>query len=87
MSTSLETDRDLVPEKLAKELRYQIQGLSRSDLSEYTYSHSSSDYKGAKDDYSVYDPSGKLVLVGRGFGNRKFFWTPVVDQRLIEAQS
>ena len=85
MTTNQETTRDRVPENIVKELKYQIQSLSRADLSEYTYEHKSSDYKGANDDYSIYDPSGKLILKGRGFGRREFFWTPVADSRLVEA--
>ena len=77
--------RQRLPDKLAKELRYQIQSLSKTDLSQYTYEHTPSDYKDAKTDYSIYNPDGKLILKGRGFGNRDFFWTPITDVRLTEA--
>ncbi|HEU0073321.1 MAG TPA: hypothetical protein VFS30_04850 [Dehalococcoidia bacterium] len=83
MSTgSHELTRQSIPGGLAKELQYQIRGLANTDLSEYTYEHSRSQFKNAKTDFSVYDPSGKLILNGRGFGDRDFFWTPTVDARL-----
>ena len=84
MSNNHEATRQSLPGALAKELQYQIRSLSRTNLSEYTYEHSKSDYKSAKTDYSVYDPSGKLVLQGRGFGDRNFFWTPTTDPRLTD---
>ena len=84
MSTNQKA-REHLPSGLAKEVQYQIQGLARTDLSEYTYEHKSSDYKDAKNDFFIYNPDGKLVLMGRGFGNRKFFWTPTADARLANA--
>ena len=82
MSTNTDTTRESLPNKLIKEVKYQIQGLARADLSAYTYEHSKSHYKNAKTDFSIYDASGKLVLEGRGFGDRDFFWTPTNDPRL-----
>jgi hypothetical protein len=74
---------DHLPGKLAKEIQYQIQGLSRKDLSAYTYDHVKSAFKDAKTDLSVYDNDGTLVLRGRGFGDRTFFWTAALqDVRL-----
>ena len=69
---------------MAKEVQYQIQSLSRIDLAEYTYEQTRSSYKSAKTDFNVFDPAGKLVLLGRGFGDRNFFWTPTTDPRLAE---
>lgn len=82
--TSAETPtRHSLPKKLADEVRYQIQSLSRTDLSSYTYAHVKSAYKDAKTDLSVFDPDGKLILLGRGFGDRTFFWTAALqDVRL-----
>ena len=77
--------RDHLPSALVKEVQYQIQSLSRADLSEYTYVRKSSDYKDAKNDFFIYNPDGKLVLMGRGFGNRKFFWSPTAEARLANA--
>jgi len=85
MSSNQELTRQNLPNGLIKEVRYQIRSLSRTDLSQYTYEHSRSEYKNAKTDYSVFDPSGKLVLEGRGFGDRNFFWTPTRDPRLVNA--
>ena len=82
MSSNQQATRQSLPGRLAKEVQYQIQSLSRTDLSQYTYEHTRSDYKSAKSDFSVFDPSGKLVLLGRGFGDRDFFWAPTQDPRL-----
>lgn len=81
-SSNHELTRQSIPGAMAKELQYQIRGLSNADLSDYTYEHSKSHFKHAKSDFSIYDPSGKLILNGRGFGDRDFFWTPTVDPRL-----
>jgi len=80
-----QTTRNLLPGRMAKEVQYQVRSLSRTDMSEYTFDHVKSHYKDAKTDFSVYDPSGKLILLGRGFGDRNFFWTPSVDPRLASA--
>lgn len=85
MTSNQQLTRQNLPKGLAKEVQYQIRSLSRTDLSQYTYEHSKSEYKSASSDYVVYDPSGKLVLLGRGFGNRNFFWTPTADPRLADA--
>jgi hypothetical protein len=82
---SNEHARASLPDRLAKEVQYQIQGLARVDLGAYTYEHSKSQYKDAKMDFSVFDPSGKLVLLGRGFSDRDFFWSPTADPRLVSA--
>jgi len=84
MSTNQKA-REHLPSGLVKEVQYQIQSLSRADLSEYTYVRESSAYKDAKNDFFIYNPDGKLVLMGRGFGNRKFFWTPTAEARLANA--
>jgi hypothetical protein len=84
-SVGQEVTRQSLPGGLAKEVQYQIRSLSNKDLSMYTYEHSKSSYKHAKTDFSVYDPGGKLVLNGRGFGDRDFFWTPTNDPRLAHA--
>lgn len=84
MSSQVST-RESLPGGMAKEVRYQIRSLSNKDLSGYTYEHSRSEYKTAKTDFSVYDPDGKLILNGRGFGNQNFFWTPTNDPRLADA--
>jgi hypothetical protein len=81
-TTTTEVTRQSLPGRLAKEVQYQIRSLSKMDLSQYTYEHSKSQYKSAKTDFSIFDPSGKLILNGRGFGDRDFFWTPTVDPRL-----
>jgi hypothetical protein len=83
MATETTHTRENLPGKLAKEIQYQIQGLSRKDLSAYTYDHVKSSFKDAKTDLSVYDNDGTMVLRGRGFGDRTFFWTAALqDVRL-----
>jgi hypothetical protein len=77
-----ESTRQALPGKLAKELQYQIRSLARTDLSDYTFERVKSHYKDAKSDFSVFDPGGKLILLGRGFSDRNFFWTPTTDPRL-----
>jgi hypothetical protein len=67
--------RILLSGRIAKEVRYQIAGLSSTDIGAYTYERSKSHYKDAKMDLSIYDPAGKLVLLGRDFGDRTFFWS------------
>jgi len=75
--------RDLLPNKLAKEVQHQIQSLSRVDMRSYTYEHIKSSFKDAKSDLSVYDAGGTLVLRGRDFHDRTYFWPPAyVDPRL-----
>jgi hypothetical protein len=83
MTTAETRSRDALPKNLAKEVQYQIAGLSRTDLSAYTYEHIKSSYKDAKSDLSIFDPEGKLILLGRGFGDRTFFWWAAIqDVRL-----
>jgi hypothetical protein len=69
--------------RIAKEVRYQIAGLSNTDIGADTYERSKSHYKHAKMDLSIYDTAGKLVLLGRDFGDRTFFWSAdAMDVRL-----
>jgi hypothetical protein len=83
MTTTATTNHEHLPGKMAKEIQYQIQGLNRKDLSAYTYEHTKSSFKDAKTDLSVFDADGKMVLKGRGFGDRTFFWTAAIqDVRL-----
>jgi hypothetical protein len=75
--------REALPNRLAKEVQHQIQSLSRVDLHSYTYEQNKSSFKDAKSDLAIYDASGTLVLRGRDFHDRTFFWTPgYVDPRL-----
>ena len=77
------TPRMQLSGKIAKEVRYQIAGLSSADIGAYTYERSKSRYKDARMDLSIYDPAGKLVLRGRDFGDRTFFWSAdALDVRL-----
>lgn len=76
--------RNQITSRLVKQVRYQIQALSQADLGSYTYERSKSHFKDAKADLSVFDPAGKLVLLGRDFGDRTFFWSVNgSDSRLI----
>ncbi len=85
MSNNQGGAREHLPNGLVKEVKYQIEYLSGTDLGEYTYEHTSSEYKDAKTDYFIYNPDGKLVLQGRTFGQRTFFWTPTAGARLANA--
>jgi hypothetical protein len=67
--------RHQLPSRMAKEVRYQIQSLSRSNLESHTYEQTKSHFKDAKSDYSIFDPAGKLILLGRNFGDRTFYWS------------
>jgi hypothetical protein len=78
---------DSLPKGLAKEVRYQIAGLANTDLSAYTYQHTKSSFKDAKTDLSVFDGDGKLVLRGRGFGDRTFFWWAAIQDVRLAASS
>jgi hypothetical protein len=80
------TQRHQLSSRMAKEVRYQILGLSRTDMGAYSYEETKSNFKDAKSDLSIFDPEGKLVLLGRNFGDRSFFWSAVSkDVRLAEA--
>ena len=69
------TQRHQLPNRMAREMRYQILGLSRADMGAYSYEEKKSSFKDAKADLSIYDPAGKLVLLGRNFGDRTFYWS------------
>jgi hypothetical protein len=78
--------RHQLPARMAKEVRYQIQGLSRSDLATHTYEQTKSLFKDAKNDLLIFDPAGKLILRGRDFGDRTFYWSAdTKDVRLATA--
>ena len=67
--------RHQLPNRMAKEVKYQIQSLSRADLASHTYEQTKSLFKDAKNDFSIYNPAGKLILHGRDFGDRTFYWS------------
>jgi hypothetical protein len=69
---------------MAKEVRYQILSLSRTNMGDFTYEQVKSQYKDAKHDLTIYNTDGKLVLLGREFGDRTFFWSAEQkDARLV----
>ncbi len=75
--------RHQLSNRLAKEVKYQIQSLSHADLGSHTIEQTKSLFKDAKSDLSIFDADGKLVLLGRDFGDRTFFWSAAVkDVRL-----
>ena len=76
MSETQSTDRQLFPEKLAKQVRAQFSQFSNTDWSGFTVQRTKSSFQGAKTDLAVYNPEGKLVIHGRDFGDRTFFWQP-----------
>jgi hypothetical protein len=67
--------RHQMPTKMAKEVKYQIASLSRADLGSHTYEQTKSHFKDAKNDLSIFDAAGKLILRGREFGDRTFYWS------------
>jgi hypothetical protein len=70
-------ERRMLPAKLGKQVRSQFSHFTRTDMSAYTFEKVKSDFKTAKTDLSVFDVEGKLVLLGRDFGDRTFFWQPL----------
>ena len=70
------TTRHTFPEKLQKQVRSQFTHFAKMDMTGYTVARAKSDFYGAKTDLTVFDPEGKLVLNGRDFGDRIFFWQP-----------
>ena len=76
MSQVQNTQTAVLPEKLARQVRSQFTAFNQTDMTAYTYGKTKSEFLGAKSDLSVYDGSGKLMLVGRDFGDRIFFWQP-----------
>lgn len=70
-------ERKIFPAKLGKQVQSQFSHFTRTDMSAYTFEKVKSDFKSAKTDLSVFDLEGKLVLLGRDFGDRIFFWQPL----------
>jgi predicted ribosome-associated RNA-binding protein Tma20 len=69
------TQRHQLSKRMAREMRYQIHGLSGTDVGAYSYEEKKSNFKDAKADLSIYNTDGKLVLLGRDFGDRTFYWS------------
>ncbi len=74
MSHSVSTIRQTFPTKLATQVQSQFAYFAHKDLTTFTYERVKSDFRGAKTDLTVFNPDGKLVLHGRDFGDRTFFW-------------
>ena len=70
-------NRKILPTKLAKQVQSQFSLFTRTDMSAYTFETVRSGFKTAKKDLSVFDAEGKVVLLGRDFGDRTFFWQPL----------
>lgn len=77
MERNKSVERKLFPPKLGKQVQSQFSQFTRTDLSAYTFEKVKSDFKSAKSDLSVFNIEGKLVLLGRDFGDRTFFWQPL----------
>jgi hypothetical protein len=75
-NTPAATTRQTFPGKLAKQVQSQFTQFAHTDMTAFTYEHHKSDFYTAKNDLTVYNPEGKLVLYGRDFGDRTFFWQP-----------
>lgn len=69
--------RKIFPGKLAKQVQSQFSQFKQTDMTAYTFEKEKSDFKSAKTDLSVFNLDGKLVLYGRDFGDRTFFWQPL----------
>ena len=69
--------RKTFPAKLGKQVRSQFTHFASTDMSAYTFEIVKSHFKTAKKDLSVFDLEGKVVLLGRDFGDRIFFWQPL----------
>lgn len=76
MSNSISTTPEVFPTKLAEQVKAQFSQFAATDMAQYTYQRSKSDFYGAKTDLTIYNPEGKHVLTGRDFGDRTFFWQP-----------
>jgi len=70
------TARHSFPEKLAKQVQSQFTQFAQKDMTGYTVARAKSEFYSARTDLTVFDPEGKLVLNGRDFGDRIFFWQP-----------
>ena len=68
--------RSAFPEKFAKQVQSQFTQFAQNEMTGYTMARVKSEFYGAKTDLTVFDPEGKLVLSGRDFGDRIFFWQP-----------
>jgi hypothetical protein len=70
--------RDLLNEKMVRNILVQIAGSNRDSLKEYTFTRRHSDYPGARADFEVFDGSGQLTIYGREFRAGPFaFWRQV----------
>jgi hypothetical protein len=68
------TTREVFPIKLAKQVKSQFTEFARTDMAEFTFEKTRSEFYSAKRDLSVYNGAGTMVLHGRDFGDRIFFW-------------
>ena len=72
-----EVARNLFPGKLSKQVQSQFTQFARTDMTAYTFSKAKSHFRSARTDLSVFNLEGRLVLHGRDFGDRIFFWQPL----------
>ena len=70
------TTRQTFPEKLARQVASQFTQFAHTDMTAYTVERTKSEFYGARTDLAVFNSDGKLVLSGRDFGDRTFFWQP-----------
>ena len=70
------TTRHPFPPKLARQIQSQFSQFATTDLSGYTFERVKTDFYSAKSDLHIFNPDGKMVLMGRDFGDRTFFWQP-----------
>ena len=70
------THRQAFPEKLARQVKSQFSGFAETDMTAFTFDRVKSDFYTAKADLTIYNSEDKIVLQGRDFGDRTFFWQP-----------
>lgn len=77
MKENKTVERKIFPPKLGIQVQSQFSHFRQIDMSAYTFERVKSTFYTAKKDLSVFDLEGTLVLRGRDFGDRIFFWQPL----------
>jgi hypothetical protein len=70
-------EREILSTKMAKQVQAEFTEFTRTDMSAYTVQKVRSDFRTAKEDLSIFNAEGKLILLGRDFGDRTFLWQPL----------
>jgi hypothetical protein len=67
-------ERFPITKAMSVSIKRHMNGLSKADLSGYTFERRRSEYHDAKSDLVIYNPADKPVLNGREIGGRLSFW-------------